>query len=104
MRDRLDGDLRRHAKHGYDRIAYRVAAITGASLDDVRAAVIAPKRRPARFLYACAACGLQVPRRTTGTWSCGRCSPRFDQRFLLEKVSGQGEGAEQGSAPAHDLR
>ncbi|MFM8595243.1 MAG: hypothetical protein ACKOCK_12775, partial [Chloroflexota bacterium] len=23
MRDRLDGDLRGHAKHGYDRIAYR---------------------------------------------------------------------------------
>ena len=33
MRDRLDGDLRRHAKHGHDRIAHRVAALTGATLD-----------------------------------------------------------------------
>ncbi|MFN8590747.1 MAG: hypothetical protein U0031_04725 [Thermomicrobiales bacterium] len=87
MRDRLDGDLRRHARHGYDRIARRVAAVTGASLEEVRAAVIPPKRRPARFVYACASCGLEVPRRTTGTWSCGRCSPHFDARYLLRLVS-----------------
>lgn len=86
MRDRLDGDLRRHARHGYDRIAHRVAAITGASLEEVRAAVIPPKRRPARFMYACASCGLQVPRRMTGTWSCGRCSPTFEARYVLRLV------------------
>lgn len=87
MRDHLDGDLRRHAKHGYDRIAHRVAALTGATLDEVRAAVVPVKRRPARFLYACAACGQEVPRRTTGTWSCGRCARSFEPRFLLRLVS-----------------
>lgn len=87
MRDRLDGDLRRHARHGYDRIAYRVAALTGASLEEVRAAVAPAKRRPGRFLYACAACGLEVRRRTRGTWSCGRCARSYDPRFLLRLVS-----------------
>lgn len=87
MRDRLDGDLRRHAKHGYDRIALRVAEITGASLEEIRAALPPTVRRPARYTYACPACGIEVPRQKTGTWSCGRCSPRFDQRFVLELVA-----------------
>lgn len=84
MRDRLDGDLRRHAKHGYDRIARRVAALTGASLEEIRAATIAPVRRPARFMYVCPGCGVEVPRRTRGTWSCGRCAPAFDPRYVLQ--------------------
>jgi hypothetical protein len=84
MRDRLDGDLRRHAKHGYDRIALRVAELTGVSLEDVRAAVVPPARRPARFLYVCPRCAATVPRQRTGTWSCARCAPRFDTRFLLQ--------------------
>jgi hypothetical protein len=87
MRDRLDGDLRRHAKHGYDRIAQRVAEITGATLEEIRAATVPTVRRPAKFTYACPACGIEVPRRKTGTWSCGRCSPRFDQRFVLQLVA-----------------
>ena len=87
MRDRLDGDLRRHAKHGYDRIAYRVAELSGATLKEIRAATIAPVRRPARFTYACPGCGATVPRRRKGTWSCGRCAPRFDKRFILRLVS-----------------
>jgi hypothetical protein len=86
MRDRLDGDLRRHARHGYDRIALRVADLTGATPEEVRNALVPVKRRPPRYLYACPACGVQVPRRTRGTWSCGRCSPRFDPRFLLMPV------------------
>src|SRR5919112_5584948 len=49
MRDRLDGDLRRHAKHGYDRIAHRVSALPGATLEEIRASVLAPVRRPARY-------------------------------------------------------
>lgn len=89
MRDRLDGDLRRHAKHGYDRIARRVASITGASAEEIRAATKAPARRPARFTYACPGCGTVVPRFNTGTWSCGRCSPRFDSRFVLRLVASQ---------------
>jgi hypothetical protein len=88
MRDRLDGDLRRHAKHGYDRIAHKVAALTGATLDEIRAALIPPMRRPARFLYACPRCGGTVSRRNRGTWSCGRCAPRFDRRFVLQLVAG----------------
>jgi hypothetical protein len=83
MRDRLDGDLRRHAKHGHDRIARRVSELTGASLEEIRAAIIPVARRPARYVYLCPRCGASVPRRKTGVWSCGRCSPRFDARFML---------------------
>jgi hypothetical protein len=83
MRDRLDGDLRRHAKHGHDRIAHRVSALTGATLDEVRTSVRAPSRQPGRYVYACPSCGVQVPRHRQGTWSCGKCAPRFDPKFLL---------------------
>jgi hypothetical protein len=83
MRDRLDGDHRRHAKHGYDRIAHRVSALTGATLDDIRASLVPPVRRPARYFYGCPNCGVRVPRQRLGTWSCARCAPRFDPRFLL---------------------
>ena len=86
MRDRLDGDLRRHAKHGYDRIARRVAALTGATLEEIRGALVPVRRRPPRYLYVCPVCDLRVPRQRTGTWSCGRCSPRFDQRFVLQRM------------------
>ncbi len=91
MRDRLDGDLRRHAKHGYDRVAYRVAELTGASLDEIRGATIEPKRRPGKYIYACPGCGNRVPRRVRGTWSCARCAPKFDPRFVLQLVSSTGE-------------
>ncbi len=87
MRDRLDGDFRRHAKHGYDRIARRVAQITGASAEEIRAATKPVARRPGRFTYACPGCGVEVARRKRGTWSCGRCSPRFDPRFILQLVA-----------------
>ena len=87
MRDRLDGDLRRHAKHGDDRIAVRVSELTGASLDDIRAALLPVKRRPARFLYACPGCGTEFARQRRGRWSCGRCAPHFDARFVLQLVS-----------------
>jgi hypothetical protein len=84
MRDLLDGDLRRHAKHGYDRIARRVASLTGASLEEIRAAPLPTKQRPARYVYVCPGCGAAVPRRKRGIWSCGRCAPRFDPRFTLQ--------------------
>ena len=83
MRDWLDGDFRRHAKHGHDRIAHRVAALTGATLEEIRASLLPPMRRPARFVYECPSCGVVVPRQRPGTWSCGRCAPRFNPRFLL---------------------
>ena len=86
MRDRLDGDLRRHAKHGYDRMAHRVSQLTGASLEEIRSALIPVKRRPYRYVYACPSCGIRVPRKRMGRWSCSRCSPRFDSRFVLRIV------------------
>jgi hypothetical protein len=90
MRDRLDGDFHRHAKHGYDRIAHRVSALTGATLEEIRASLVPPKRRPARYLYGCPSCGVRVPRQKQGTWSCGRCAPRFDPRFILRLQSTSG--------------
>jgi predicted SprT family Zn-dependent metalloprotease len=86
MRDRLDGDRRRHAKHGYDRIARRVAALTGATLDEVRSCLLPVRSRPFRFVYACPACDVRVERRVRGAWSCGRCSPRYDPRYALVLV------------------
>lgn len=86
MRDWLDGDHRRHAHHGHDRIANRVAAITGASMEDIRCALRPVQRRPLRYIYACPGCGRQVPRRKRGHWSCGGCAPRFDERFVLRLV------------------
>lgn len=88
MRDRLDGDLRRHAKHGYDRIALRVAELTGASLEEIRSCLHPPKQRPLRYLYACPACGMTVRRRRQGNWSCGRCSRKYDPRFRLQLIDG----------------
>jgi predicted SprT family Zn-dependent metalloprotease len=90
MRDHLDGDRRRHAKHGYDRIAHRVAALTGATLEEIRGALKPVAHRPPRFLYACPACHVRVARRVRGTWSCGRCSPVFDPRFRLRLVADAG--------------
>lgn len=89
MRDHLDGDRRRHAKHGHDRIAARVASVTGASLDEVRSALVPVRRRRLRYLYACPVCHAQIRRRVRGTWSCGRCSPRFDRRFELRLLTAE---------------
>jgi predicted SprT family Zn-dependent metalloprotease len=86
MRDHLDGDYRRHAKHGHDRIAYRVAELTGTTLDEVRSALLPVQRRPYRYVYACPGCGIRVPRKKRGTWSCPRCAPSFDPRFVLQIV------------------
>lgn len=95
MRDHLDGDHRRHAKHGHDRIAHRVAALTGASLEQIRTALLPVKRRPFRYIYACPGCHVRVPRKRKGTWSCGRCSPTFDRRYVLnivEEIPASGDG------------
>ncbi|MBW3632354.1 MAG: hypothetical protein KY456_04915 [Chloroflexi bacterium] len=83
MRDRLDGDFRRHAKHGHDRIAHRVSNLTGATLEEIRAALLPTARRPAPYVYECPGCGMATPRQKKGIWSCGRCAPRFDARFIL---------------------
>ena len=98
MRDRLDGDLRRHAKHGHDRIALRVAELTGASLDEVRGALLPPLRRRLRYVYQCPTCGIRVPRRVRGTWSCGRCARRFDPRHVLRLIEDKGTGRTRGTS------
>jgi hypothetical protein len=96
MRDRLDGDLRRHAKHGYDRIAHRVAAVTGATLEEIRGCLLPKATRPLRYVYACPKCSLTVRRRRQGVWSCGRCSRRFDPKLVLRLVRDElVEGANQ---------
>lgn len=87
LRDWIDGDRRRHAKHGYDRIAYRVAELAGATLDEVRNCLRPATRRGYRWVYACPGCGVKVHRKRRGTWSCGRCSPTFDRRFVLKIVA-----------------
>lgn len=97
MRDHLAGDHRRHARHGYDRIAHAVSALTGASLEELRSALIPVERRPARYRYACPGCGRQVMRRKRGTWSCGACSPTFDRRFVLRLVE-----TVEGAPASHD--
>src|SRR5690606_15185454 len=77
MRHRLDGDFRRHAKHGHDRVAIQVAELTGASMDEVRGALLPVERKPFRYRYECPTCKRSIFRRKRGTWSCGLCSPRF---------------------------
>lgn len=88
MRDWIDGDRRRHAKHGHDRIAHRVAALTESTLDDVQTCLLPAIRRPFKYEYACPKCGTVILRRLQGTWSCRRCSPRFDRScvFRLARV------------------
>lgn len=86
LRDWSIGDRRRHARHGYDRIAHEVSRITGASLDEIRSVLLPPERRPFKWLYACPGCGITVRRRRKGIWSCARCSPGFDRRYVLKLV------------------
>lgn len=86
MRHRLDGDRRRHARHGYDRIAIQVSELTGASLNEIRSCLKPIKRRSPKYVYACPKCRMEVPRSRTGVWSCGRCSPTFDRRYQLKLV------------------
>lgn len=87
MRDHLDGDRRRHAHHGHDRIAARVAALTGASLDEIRGCLIPVARREPRYTYRCPRCAWTIRRRVRGTWSCGRCSPTFRKDLVLQLVA-----------------
>lgn len=83
MRDWLDGDHRRHAKHGHDRIAYRVADLTGASLDQIRSALVPVKSRDFRYVYVCPNCDRRVYRKRSGRWACRPCYERTGRRFVL---------------------
>lgn len=94
MRDWIDGDRRRHARHGHDRIAYRVAELTGASLEEVRAALIPVRQRPYRYVYGCPRCGMRVKRKQQGQWACGRCYRSTGKQFVLTIVERLGETSE----------
>ncbi len=84
MRDWIDGDRRRHAKHGYDRIAFRVAELSGATIEEVQTCLIPSVPKPFKYEYGCPRCGLIIRRRRRGTWSCKHCSPAFDRRFVFQ--------------------
>jgi len=84
MRHRLDGDIRRHAKHGHDRIAQEVAELTGSTLDEVRGALLPVKREPYRYRYECPVCRRSVLRRRQGLWSCGTCCAKFSREHILQ--------------------
>jgi ribosomal protein L37AE/L43A len=55
-------------------------------MPDIRQVLRPIERRPYRYRYACPACGIAVMRRRKGTWSCSRCAPAFDRRFILRIV------------------
>lgn len=84
MRDWLDGDRRRHAKHGHDRIALRVAHLTGASMDDVRNALVPIQPRQYRYIYQCPNCGHTVPRKRRGKWACRPCYTATGRKHVLQ--------------------
>lgn len=86
MYDWIAGDRRRHAKHGHDRIAYRVAELTGATLQEVRTALIPVQRRGFRYVYGCPRCGIRVKRRRKGDWACGRCYRETGKQHVLKIV------------------
>lgn len=83
MRDWLDGDRRRHARHGHDRIAVRVARVTGASMDELRTALIPVQPREYRYVYTCPNCGRSMMRKRTGNWACRPCWQQSGRKFQL---------------------
>lgn len=87
MHDWIAGDRRRHAKHGHDRIAMRVAHATGASLEEIQSALIPVQPRQYRYLYQCPNCGRQVPRKRKGEWACRPCYEATRRRYRLELVA-----------------
>jgi predicted SprT family Zn-dependent metalloprotease len=94
LADRVNGTPRRHRHHGYDSIAADEAAITGYSLEDLRALLheesarreqMRRKLRPIRYLYECPNCGKKYPRtrRYSQAVSCSSCDKSYNPRFRL---------------------
>ncbi|QBD80262.1 hypothetical protein EPA93_31505 [Ktedonosporobacter rubrisoli] len=94
LSDRVKGNPRRHRHHGYDSIAADEAAITGYSLEELRALLqmegerreqIRRARRPIRYLYECPNCGKRYPRarRYSQAVSCSSCDKSYNPRFRL---------------------
>lgn len=94
LADRVNGTPRRHRHHGYDSIAADEAAITGYSLEELRALLhVESERReqtrrtlrPIRYLYECPNCGKKYPRtrRYSQAVSCSSCDKSYNPRFRL---------------------
>lgn len=84
MRDWLDGDRRRHARHGHDRIALRVSQVTGASMEEIRSALVPVQPRGYRYVYSCPNCGRSMKRKRTGNWACRPCWEQSGHKYLLQ--------------------
>ena len=72
-----------------DKGAVRAAEILDDGQDRVEArqgvviSLLPVKRREVRYLYRCPGCQRSIERKRRGIWSCARCAPRFDQRYIF---------------------
>lgn len=94
MADRVNGTPRRHRHHGYDSIALDEAAVTGYSLEDLRALLheesarreqMRRALRPIRYIYECPNCGKTYPRtrKYSQAVSCSHCDRSYNPHFRL---------------------
>jgi predicted SprT family Zn-dependent metalloprotease len=95
LADRVNGKPRRHRHHGYDSIAVDEAAVTGYTIEDLRALLheeslrreqMRRARRPIRYLYECPHCGQQYPRtrKYSHAVSCSSCDKHYNPHFRLQ--------------------
>ena len=94
MADRVNGTPRRHRHHGYDSIAVDEAAVTGYSLEELRALLheesarreqMRRELRPIRYIYECPNCGKTYPRtrKYSQAVSCSSCDKSYNPSFRL---------------------
>ena len=94
LADRVKGTPRRHRHHGYDSIAVDEAAVTGYTLEDLRALlheesakreIKRRERRPIRYLYECPHCKKKYPRtrKYSHAVSCSSCDKSYNSLFKL---------------------
>lgn len=94
MADRVNGTPRRHRHHGYDSIAVDEAAVTGYSLEELRALLheesarreqMRRQLRPIRYIYECPNCGRTYPRtrKYSQPVSCSSCDKSYNPTFRL---------------------
>lgn len=100
MRDWLDGDRRRHARHGHDRIALRVSQVTGATMDEIRSALVLVQPRGYRYVYTCPSCGRSMMRKRAGNWACRPCWEQTGKKYLLQVT----ENLDANELPASDVQ
>jgi hypothetical protein len=94
LRDRVQGQPRRHHCHGNDAIALDEALITGRDPEALRVQLREETERreaalraarPYRYLYLCPNCGKEYyrVRKYARPTSCGKCDSRFNPNFEL---------------------